>query len=198
MTPTIHWPLTHHPHRPIRPTNPTQNPADLTISPLYDILQYSNHIFSEISWHPLSTALTHCVDHFPITHTDLSDPPLTFWVSHSCTTSSFILLFVQVLPQMINIVLIVYVFGCWNAQNVGYVLLIVVIMIIIIIMIIMIIMVMIKCTQQSVTYRYREFFIGGPFEAQIMIWRQIQIFSPNRRALFHSTPEGPIDRATKF
>ena len=43
-----------------------------------------------------------------------------------------------------------------------------------------------------------KFFIGGPFEAQIMIWRQIQIFSPNRRALFHSTPEGPIDRATKF
>ena len=35
-----------HPHRPIRPTKPTQNQTDLTISPLYDILQYSNHIFS--------------------------------------------------------------------------------------------------------------------------------------------------------
>ena len=87
MTPTIHWPLTHRPHRPIKPT---KNPPDLTISPLYDILQYSSHIFSENSWHPLSTGPLHLPlphhPHRPIRPT-ITWNSLIFWVSHSCTTS---------------------------------------------------------------------------------------------------------------
>ena len=53
--PLTHWPLTNHPERPPRPTWPTQNPPDLIISSLYDIIRYAKYIFSESSWHPLST-----------------------------------------------------------------------------------------------------------------------------------------------
>ena len=55
-------------------------------------MQYSNPIFSETSWHPLSTDPFHWPlphhPHRPIRPT-ITWNSLTFWVSHSCTTSSF-------------------------------------------------------------------------------------------------------------
>ena len=49
VTPTIqysHCPLTHHPHRTTIPTKKPHNPPSMTISPLFDVLHYTNHIFS--------------------------------------------------------------------------------------------------------------------------------------------------------
>ena len=57
-----HCPLTYHPNRPTIPTKTTHNPPYMTISPLYDVLHHTNHIFSEITWYPLSTYLLHCDD----------------------------------------------------------------------------------------------------------------------------------------
>merc|ERR1712105_377545 len=50
--PVTHCPLTHHPHRP---TKPTHSPPYMTISPIYDVLHNTNHIFSESWGHPLSS-----------------------------------------------------------------------------------------------------------------------------------------------
>ena len=53
--PATHCPLTHHPHRPTIPTKPTHKPPYMAISPLYDVIHYTNHIFSESWWYPLFT-----------------------------------------------------------------------------------------------------------------------------------------------
>ena len=55
--PVTHCPLTHHPHRPTIPTKSTHSPPHMTIYQMYDVLDHTNHIFSESSWHPLSSNL---------------------------------------------------------------------------------------------------------------------------------------------
>ena len=47
--PVNHCPLTNHPHRTTITTKSTHSPPYMTNSPLYDVLHYTNHIFSE-SW----------------------------------------------------------------------------------------------------------------------------------------------------
>ena len=62
-----HCPVTTHPS----PTKHTQNPPDLTVSLLNDVIHFANHTICESSWHPLST-----LTHWPLTHID---PPNSHW-----------------------------------------------------------------------------------------------------------------------
>ena len=63
-----------------------------TLTLLYDVLDHTNQIFSESLWHPLSTGPLHWPlphhPHRPIRPT-ITWNSLTFWVSHSCTMSSW-------------------------------------------------------------------------------------------------------------
>ena len=60
---------------------PTHNPPFMTISPLYDVLHYTNHIFSEIWWHLLSNDPLTNHPHRPYhTHkTHLNPPHMTIF-----------------------------------------------------------------------------------------------------------------------
>ena len=84
-----HWPLTNHPHRPIRPirpTKPNQKPPNLTISSLYDVLHYTNQIFSENSWHTLTT---HCVAGEVSTPIRVETTPVTQCTCHVLNNPSY-------------------------------------------------------------------------------------------------------------
>merc|ERR1712243_458113 len=45
--PMTHCPLPHHLHRPTLHKKSTHNSHNMTIFPFYDVLHYTNHIFSE-------------------------------------------------------------------------------------------------------------------------------------------------------
>ena len=59
MTPPIHWPTNHSPITHTDPSDPPNPPKTHLTWPfpyfmLYDVLHFTNHIFTDSSWHPLS------------------------------------------------------------------------------------------------------------------------------------------------
>ena len=88
MTPTIHWPTD---HSPITHTDPSDPPNPPRTQPTWPFLHFMTFCSIQTIYflkpHGIHYPLTHFIDHFPITHTDPSDPPLhgIAWPSESRT-----------------------------------------------------------------------------------------------------------------
>ena len=90
MTPTIHWPTDHSPITHTDPSDPPNPPRTQLTWPFLHFMTLpvcSIQTLYFLKPHGIHYPLTHFIDHFPITHTDPSDPPLhgIVWPSESRT-----------------------------------------------------------------------------------------------------------------
>ena len=109
MTPTIHWPTDHSPITHTDPSDPPNPPRTQLTWPFLHFMTLpvcSIQTLYFLKPHGIYYPLTHFIDHFPITHTDPSDPPLhgIVWPSESRTVVQRLVSVVFVIIMIKNII----------------------------------------------------------------------------------------------